>query len=176
MGNRMGGGNDQRYNHRRTFETFPFPRGLEPNRPEPEKRATGGGVAIAALAEELDARRRQVLFPSKSGAWIPGEGDPGCPSPPAPGTSSYPERFVPDPTYAGQTNRLHLAGLYSNREAWLIDIHSRLDSAVAQAYGWSGDLSEEQILDELISINLSRSGESVDTSTHEEDSEHSDDE
>ena len=39
--------------------------------------------------------------------------------------------------------------------------HKRLDAAVFAAYGWNPDLSDEEILEKLLSLNLERSrGES----------------
>jgi hypothetical protein len=39
---------------------------------------------------------------------------------------------------------------------WLIDAHHVLDVAVAAAYGWPTDISEEDALAELLKLNLSR--------------------
>jgi hypothetical protein len=39
--------------------------------------------------------------------------------------------------------------------------HKRLDEAVFAAYGWNSDLSDEEILEKLLALNLQRSrGES----------------
>jgi len=35
--------------------------------------------------------------------------------------------------------------------------HKRLDEAVFAAYGWKSDLSDEEILEKLLALNLERS-------------------
>ena len=35
--------------------------------------------------------------------------------------------------------------------------HKRLDEAVFAAYGWNSDLSDEEILEKLLALNLERS-------------------
>jgi hypothetical protein len=37
--------------------------------------------------------------------------------------------------------------------------HKKLDAAVAAAYGWPADLSDEQILERLLALNLQRAAE-----------------
>jgi hypothetical protein len=49
-----------------------------------------------------------------------------------------------------------LTNLYNERPAWLDFVHKKLDSAVAVAYGWPVDLSDEQILERLLALNLER--------------------
>lgn len=41
----------------------------------------------------------------------------------------------------------------------LKDIHDRIDAAVAEAYGWPADLSDEEILERLVALNKERSAE-----------------
>ena len=41
----------------------------------------------------------------------------------------------------------------------LHDIHTQLDHAVLAAYGWPHHLSDEQILERLLALNLKRSAE-----------------
>jgi hypothetical protein len=41
----------------------------------------------------------------------------------------------------------------------LKDAHAALDTAVAAAYGWPLDLSDEQILERLLTLNLERAAE-----------------
>jgi hypothetical protein len=52
-----------------------------------------------------------------------------------------------------------LTKLYNERPAWLALAHQRLDSAVAAAYGWPADLTDEQILERLLALNLARAAE-----------------
>ena len=49
-----------------------------------------------------------------------------------------------------------LTNLYNKREAWLDDAHTRLDAAVAEAYGWQADLPDVEILEQLLALNLAR--------------------
>ena len=49
-----------------------------------------------------------------------------------------------------------LTTLYNQRPAWLVNAHSALDAAVAVAYGWPPDISEEEALARLLELNLQR--------------------
>jgi hypothetical protein len=42
-------------------------------------------------------------------------------------------------------------------DAELDPAHRRLDEAVFAAYGWQNDLSDEEILEKLLALNLARS-------------------
>ena len=42
------------------------------------------------------------------------------------------------------------------RHTWLVNVHERLDAAAADAYGWDADLSDEQVLERLLALNLER--------------------
>lgn len=77
-------------------------------------------------------------------------------------TSAYP-RFEPrDADCAARLKKRTLTNLYNERPAWLDLAHKKLDAAVAAAYGWvragqaSVDLSDEQILEKLLALNLER--------------------
>ena len=50
-----------------------------------------------------------------------------------------------------------LTNLYNARPTWLDLAHKRLDEAVCAAYGWKSDLSDEEILEKLLALNLERS-------------------
>jgi hypothetical protein len=52
-----------------------------------------------------------------------------------------------------------LTNLYNERPAWLALAHQKLDAAVAAAYGWPVDLTDEQILEKLLALNLERAAE-----------------
>jgi hypothetical protein len=39
---------------------------------------------------------------------------------------------------------------------WLVNAHKDLDEAVAAAYGWPADLSDDEILSRLLELNLAR--------------------
>ncbi len=51
-----------------------------------------------------------------------------------------------------------LTNLYNQSATWLQQAHSTLDRAVFDAYGWEHDLSEDQILERLLALNLCRAG------------------
>ena len=51
-----------------------------------------------------------------------------------------------------------LTNLYNERPAWLANAHRALDEAVAAAYGFSADLSDDDLLARLLELNLSRAG------------------
>jgi hypothetical protein len=51
-----------------------------------------------------------------------------------------------------------LTNLYNQRPQWLADAHRDLDAAVAAAYGWAADISEEDALAKLLALNLARAG------------------
>jgi hypothetical protein len=40
---------------------------------------------------------------------------------------------------------------------WLENAHVRLDKAIFAAYGWPPDLSDEEVLQNLLTLNLVRS-------------------
>lgn len=48
--------------------------------------------------------------------------------------------------------------LYNQSPTWLQQAHRALDHAVSDAYGWEHDLSDDQILERLLTLNLRRSG------------------
>ena len=47
-----------------------------------------------------------------------------------------------------------LTNLYNARPQWLTDAHDALDAAVAAAYGWPADISDEDALRELLALNV----------------------
>ena len=55
-----------------------------------------------------------------------------------------------------QQRRRTLTNLYNDYPSWLANAHAKLDAAVADSYGWTTDLSDEQILDRLLDLNLER--------------------
>ena len=50
-----------------------------------------------------------------------------------------------------------LTNLYNQRPTWLDNVHTRLDAAVADAYGWPADLTDTEVLERLLALNLERS-------------------
>ncbi len=56
---------------------------------------------------------------------------------------------------------MHTSNLYNQRPTWLDLAHKNLDAAVLDAYGWPHDLSDEEMLERLLALNLERaSGQS----------------
>jgi len=49
-----------------------------------------------------------------------------------------------------------LTNLYNVRPTWLDLAHKKVDSAVAAAYGWPSNLSDDEILERLLVLNLER--------------------
>ena len=49
-----------------------------------------------------------------------------------------------------------LTNLYNQRPTWLDLAHRKLDHAVLDAYGWPHDITDEQILERLLALNLER--------------------
>ena len=129
----LGKGNDPRYTPSTTFETFPFPDGLTPNTP---------AAAIADAAQRLVELRDRWLNPPEWVEWV---------DEPAPG---YPKRPVPrDEAAAKALKKRTLTNLYNARPQWLADAHDALNAGVAAAYGWPADISEDDVLRELLALN-----------------------
>jgi len=67
-------------------------------------------------------------------------------------------RVVPkDPDCAASLKARTLTNLYNERPTWLDLAHQKLDAAVLAAYGWNKDISDEQLLERLLELNLARS-------------------
>jgi len=49
-----------------------------------------------------------------------------------------------------------LTNLYNARPTWLTNAHDKLDAAVFAAYGWPADLTDEEILKNLLALNSER--------------------
>jgi hypothetical protein len=62
---------------------------------------------------------------------------------------------------ADQLRRRTLTNLYNDYPTWLCDAHAKMDAAVADAYGWPADLSDGEVLERLLELNLSRWGAST---------------
>jgi hypothetical protein len=129
-GGRLGVGNHPRYNNSVCFDPFPFP----DSTPEQKQK-------IRDLGEKLDAHRKQV------------------------------QAQHPDVTITGMYNLLEKlrAGQpftdadrkYNNKAlvSILKQIHDELDMAVFAAYGWSQNISDDEILERLVSLNAERAVE-----------------
>ena len=134
-----------RYTPTTTFETFPFPEGLTPDTPATDYVDNPHAVAIAEAARRLVELRDRWLNPPEWVEWV---------DEPVPG---YPKRPVPrNEDTAKELKKRTLTNLYNARPQWLADAHASLDAAVAAAYGWSADISDDEALHELLELNLTR--------------------
>jgi type II restriction/modification system DNA methylase subunit YeeA len=141
----LGVGNDPRYTPSTTFETFPFPDGLSLDIPAVRFQRDSRAIAIVIAAKRLDDLRNAWLNPSDL-VRIEPEVVPG-----------YPDRILPKDTIAAAILRERtLTNLYNRRPQWLVDAHSALDAAVATAYGWPVDISEDDALARLLDLNRTR--------------------
>jgi type II restriction/modification system DNA methylase subunit YeeA len=135
LGGWHGVGNDPQYTPRMGFETFPFPEGLTPNILAAEYASDQHASAIAEAARRLNELRNAWLNPPDLVDRVP-EVVPG-----------FPDRILPkNPEAAAILKKRTLTNLYNQRPAWLDNAHRDLDAAVAAAYGWPADISEEDAL------------------------------
>ena len=62
----------------------------------------------------------------------------------------------PPEASATELSRRTLTNLYNQRPTWLSNVHSRLDAAVATAYRWPANITDVEILERLLALNLER--------------------
>jgi type II restriction/modification system DNA methylase subunit YeeA len=62
----------------------------------------------------------------------------------------------PEGASEAELKKRTLTNLYNVRPTWLENVHKRLDEAVFAAYGWSPNISDEDILKNLLTLNLKR--------------------
>ncbi|MHB9002388.1 MAG: class I SAM-dependent DNA methyltransferase, partial [Thermoanaerobaculia bacterium] len=129
-GSRMGVGNDLRWRNATCFEPFPFP--------DPDEFTT---QRIRNLGEQLDThrKRQQELHPDLT----------------ITGMYNVLEKLRSGGPLTAKEKKIHEDGLVSV----LRQIHDDLDAAVFDAYGWPHDLSDEQILERLVALNVERAAE-----------------
>jgi hypothetical protein len=129
-GGRIGFGNDPRYNKTRCFGPFPFP-----NCTDAQKET------IRAVAERLDAhrKRQQELSPRLKL------------------TEMYNvlEKLRASENLTAKDHAIYNAGLVGI----LRGLHDELDAAIFAAYGWPADLTDEEILGNVVSLNAQRIAE-----------------
>ena len=143
LGTWLGEGNDPRYTPTTTFETFPFPDGLSPDLPAADYADDPRAVAIGDAARRLVELRNRWLNPPEWVEWV---------DEPVPG---YPMHPVPrDEAAAKELKARTLTNLYNARPQWLADAHAALDAAVATVYGWDAEVSEDDVLRELLALNI----------------------
>ena len=138
-----------RYTHGTTFETFPFPDGLTPDRLASSYAADPCAQAIAQAAQRLVAARDHWLNPPELVESMPEV------------VAGFPDRIVAkDQAAEAILRKRTLTNLYNTRAtpegAWLDNLHRVLDEAVAAAYGWPADLSDDEVLARLLALNLER--------------------
>ena len=132
-----------RYTPTTTFATFPFPEGLTPDIPAAEYATDPHAIAIAEAARRLVKLRDHWLNPPEWVAWV------------AEPVAGYPKRPVPrNEAAADELKARTLTNLYNERPQWLANAHAALDAAVAAAYGWPADISDDDALRELLALNL----------------------
>ena len=141
----LGAGNDPRYTPSTTFETFPFPEGLSPNVSASAYASDTRAMKIASAAKRLNELREAWLNPrglvKREPEVVPG----------------FPDRTMPaSELVAAVLQKRTLTNLYNDRPRWLADAHHDLDAAVAAAYGWSADISEDDALAQLFALNQLR--------------------
>ena len=141
----LGKGNDPRYTPSTCFETFPFPDGLEPNIDASEYRDDPRAIKIAKAAKRLNDLRENWLNPSDLITIVPEV------------VAGYPDRKVPIDEVAEKVLKTRtLTNLYNKMPAWLIHAQADLDAAVAEAYEWPTDISDEDMLERLFKLNQAR--------------------
>jgi type II restriction/modification system DNA methylase subunit YeeA len=132
-------------------------------------------IAIAAAAKDLNELRERWLNPpewtiervlefpgSVNGPWAKYV---VAPDANGVGTVRYPRLEARDPECAAKLQKRTLTNLYNERPTWLDLAHKKLDAAVAAAYGWPADLTDEQILEKLLALNLERAAEEAKAQT-----------
>ncbi len=112
------------------FYKFPFPNLTEAQ-----------GTTLRALGEELDAhrKRQQAAHPKLTLTQM----------------YNVLEKLRAGERIEGKDKEIYDQGLVGI----LRDIHDQIDAAVAEAYGWPVDLSDEEILFRLVALNKERAAE-----------------
>ena len=118
------------YNHADCFYKYPFP-----------KLTTAQKIRLRELGDELDAhrKRQQDIYPKLTLTQM----------------YNVLEKLHAGETIKGKDREIYDHGLISILE----DLHDQIDDAVAEAYGWPVDLSDEEILLRLVALNKERAEE-----------------
>ncbi|WP_375573308.1 DNA methyltransferase [Seohaeicola saemankumensis] len=129
-GSWLGVGNDPVYAKSRCFDPFPFPDPTEAQK-----------ARLRSLGEQLDAHRKaqQATHPKLTL------------------TAMYNvlEKLRAGERIEGKDKAVYDQGLIGI----LRDLHDQIDAAVAEAYGWPADLSDDDILHRLVDLNRERAAE-----------------
>jgi type II restriction/modification system DNA methylase subunit YeeA len=135
-----------RYTPSTTFETFPFPQGLTPNI-RAEQYADDPRAQKIAAAKRLDELRNNWLNPPDLVTRVPEV------------VKGFPDRILPKDEAAAQVLKTRtLTNLYNEQPVWLNNAHRALDEAVAEAYGWKAEMSDDEMRAKLLTLNLERAG------------------
>lgn len=130
VGGMLGVGNDPTYNHTDCFNKFPFPTLTDTQK-----------TTLRTLGEDLDAhrKRQQAAHPKLTLTQM----------------YNVLEKLRAGEVIEGKDKDIYDQGLIGI----LRDLHDRIDTAVAEAYGWPADLSDEEILLRLVALNKERAEE-----------------
>lgn len=129
-GGRLGVGNDPVYNKTRCFDPFPFPDCSDSIR----ERIRAAGEALDAHRHTQQREHPTLTFTGMYNVLVKLRG--GSP-------------------LSEQEKAVHERGLVSV----LREMHDELDAAMLAAYGWPNGLTDEQILERLVALNLARAAE-----------------
>lgn len=129
-GGRLGYGNDPRYNKSKCFDPFPFPA------PNDSQKAR-----LSHLGEQLDAHRKAQQAAHLKLTLT--------------GMYNVMEKLRAGERIEGKDREIYDQGLISI----LKDLHDQIDAAVAEAYGWPANLSDDEILHRLVDLNRERAAE-----------------
>jgi hypothetical protein len=121
---------DVRYLKTKCFDPFPFPDPTEPQK-----------ARLRDLGERLDAHRkaRQAEYPKLTLTQM----------------YNVLEKLRAGERIEGKDKDIYDQGLIGI----LRDLHDEIDAAVAEAYGWPVDLSDDEILHRLVALNKERAAE-----------------
>lgn len=130
IGGRVGKGNDPVYNGTICFDPFPFP---DPSQDLRDR--------LGEVGRELDMLRKRVMTEHSDLTF----------------TALYNvlEKLKAGERLSDKDQDVKQRGLV----LILKDLHESIDRLVAEAYGWPADLSDDQVLERLVSLNAERARE-----------------
>lgn len=144
-----------RYKTSSCFETYPFPERDE----ELDKR-------IGSAAQELNSLREKWLNPKEwttetvlefpasiTGPWSKYIEPSSIKSGSDWGVARYRSIGAKDESSAAMLKKRTLTNLYNEWPNWLEIAHTKLDHAVLEAYGWKSEISDDEIISNLVALN-----------------------
>lgn len=135
-----------RYTHTTTFATFPFPNGMAPTNDLEAARRLPTAQRIEHAAAQLNEVRNRWLYPAELITRTPEI------------VRGFPEQVIARNEDAARIlARRTLTLLYNEMPEWLRQAHQEIDEAVALAYGWLPNISDDDALQNLLELNLARS-------------------